>query len=80
MKTKVKKPSLTQAAWLRRIAQSSMIKTYVEGDKHLHYSLATGEVVPPLTAKALIDNRWVRGQQDGMFDDPQTYIALTPPR
>jgi hypothetical protein len=76
---KAKKPSTTQAMWLRRIAISPMMKTYI-GNKEAVFSLASGEGIPPYVAQALIRNGWVKGQKDGMFDDPQTYIALTPPR
>lgn len=77
--TKVKKPSHNQATWLRRIALSPMIKIYVEGEKHPRFSLLNGEIVPSATAKVLIANRWVRGQNDGLLaGENQTYTALTP--
>ncbi len=76
-KTKAVKPSHTQAMWLRRIAQSRMVKGYV-GNKVPVFSLDTGEEIPPYVALALIRNGWVRGERDGMFDDPQTYRALVP--
>jgi hypothetical protein len=75
---KIRKPSTTQAMWLRRIALSPMMKTYI-GNKEPVFALATGEEIPPHMAKTLIKNGWVRGQKDGMFDDPQIYTALKPP-
>jgi hypothetical protein len=75
--SKPKRPSLIQASWLRRIASDPMMKTYV-GNRVAVFSLQNGEEVPPHIAQTLIKNGWVKGQRDGIFDDPQTYIALTP--
>lgn len=74
---KLPKPSTTQAMWLRRISLSPMIKTYI-GNRVPVFSLANGEEIPPYVAMALIRNGWVRGERDGIFDDPQTYRVLTP--
>ena len=71
------KPTLDQTKWLRRIAQSPMIKTYV-GSQMPVFHLTTGEAIPVKVAMALIRNGWVKGQRDGMFDDPQSYVVLTP--
>jgi len=78
MKTKKPiRPSTTQATWLRRIAVSPMMKTYI-GNKQPVFHLSSGEEIPPYIAQKLISMGWVRGQKDGLYDDPQTYVALKP--
>lgn len=43
---KTRKPTHAQAAWLKRIALSPLMKTYIEGDPQPRFSLSTGETVP----------------------------------
>jgi hypothetical protein len=74
--SKPKRPTDTQAAWLRRIARSPMMATRVPGEP-TRYGLQNGNDVPAQTAEALIRNGWVKGERDGLFDEPQTYRALT---
>lgn len=70
------KPTETQAAWLRLIAVSPLMKTHIEGEALPRFSLQSGATVPLSTAQVLIRNGWVREQRDGLFpDDAQTYIA-----
>ncbi len=75
---KAPKPTYLQAAWLRRIAQSSMMKTYNENREPFFVISTTGERIPTVIAVTLIHNGWVKGQRDGMFDDPQSYVVLKP--
>lgn len=75
----MRKPTLAQAEWLRRIALSPLMKTYIDGETQPRFSLACGTTVPFATASVLIRNGWVRACRDGLFDDPQTYVALKPP-
>ncbi len=75
---KPSKPNENQAQWLRRIAVSPLMKTCIEGEDAPRWSLQNGATVPAHTVSALIRNGWVRPVKDGLFDDPQTYLALTP--
>jgi hypothetical protein len=75
--TKPKRPTEHQTAWLRRIASFPMMVTRVSGEP-IRYSLQNGATVPRLTAEILIRNGWVKAERDGLFDEPQTYRALTP--
>ncbi len=80
MRSSVKKPrrpTAHQSSWLRRIAVSPLMVTKTEGILD-SYSLQNGDPVPTYTAKTLIDNGWVIGERDGMFDIPQTYTVLKP--
>jgi len=70
---KTHKPTEAQAQWLRRIAHSPLMKTYVQGDSQPRYSLQSGETVPVPIAEKLIRNGWVRGRRDGLFGDEQSY-------
>lgn len=72
--TTAKKPSIAQADWLKRIAHSPMMKTYVQGDPQPRFSLQDGSTVPINTALLLIRNGWVRGRRDGLFGDEQSYM------
>lgn len=74
----MRKPTLAQTQWLHRIALSPLMKTYIDGEPQPRFSLVSGETVPFPTASLLIRNGWVRPQRDGLFDDPQTYVALKP--
>jgi hypothetical protein len=75
--TKPKRPTEYQTQWLRRIAASPMMVTRGPGEP-VRYSLQNGATIPLLTAKTLIRNGWVKAERDGLFDEPQTYRALTP--
>jgi hypothetical protein len=68
-----RKPSEAQAQWLRRIAHSPLMKTYVPNDPQPRFSLQDGSTVPHQTATLLIRNGWVRGRRDGLFGDEQSY-------
>lgn len=75
-----KRPTYTQAAWLRRIALSPLMVTRTP-EAGASYSLTNGAVVPEPTAKVLIRNGWVASECDGLFPDPaeaQTYRVRTP--
>jgi hypothetical protein len=77
-KAKKALPTTEQTMWLRRIAQSPLMKTY-DSDQKLHrYSLQNGCAVPWRTAEVLIRNGWVKPRSDGLLDDTQTYEALRP--
>lgn len=73
----MKKPNFQEAQWLKRIAQSPLMVTKRQ-DEEPFYCLQNGNSIPAKTAISLIKNGWVKGQRDGLFDDPQTYTALTP--
>lgn len=75
--TKVKRPTIYQSQWLNRIAHSAMMVTGVPGEE-ARYGLHNGSTIPTPTAKTLIENGWVKAERDGLFDEPQTYRALTP--
>jgi len=70
---KTHRPTYVQADWLKRIARSPMMKTYVVGDTQPRYSLQDGTTVPIQTAEVLIRNGWVKGRRDGLFGDEQSY-------
>jgi hypothetical protein len=74
---KSKRPTEYQTIWLRRIASFPMMVTRVPGEP-TRYSLQNGHTIPSPTAETLIRNGWVKGERDGLFDEPQTYRALTP--
>jgi hypothetical protein len=71
-------PTTEQTMWLRRIAQSPMMKTYDSSLKLHHYSLQDGSAVPSRTAEVLIRNGWVKPRCDGLFNGTQTYDVLRP--
>jgi hypothetical protein len=75
--TKRTRPTGYQTLWLRRIASSPMMVTREPGEP-TRYSLQNGHTIPSPTAETLIKNGWVKGERDGLFDEPQTYRALTP--
>lgn len=66
-------PTHEQAAWLRRIAASPLMKTYLPDDRQVYYSLQNGDPVPLDIAERLIRNGWVRGRRDGFWGDEQSY-------
>jgi hypothetical protein len=68
------KPTEAQAKWLRRIAQSPLMKTYIDGEPMPRFSLQSGATVPTPIAEVLIRNGWVKGRRDGLFGDEQSYI------
>lgn len=70
--TRRRRPTETQARWLRLIARSPLMKTYIPDDPAPHYS-QNGMVVPLPTAEVLIRNGWVRGRRDGLWGDEQSY-------
>jgi hypothetical protein len=73
-----KLPTSYQASWLRRMAVSPMMVTYVDGENE-RYGLFDGSTVPASTARILIRNGWVRpDRESGLFDRPQVYRVLTP--
>jgi hypothetical protein len=74
---KPKRPTEHQTVWLRRIAASPMMITREPGES-VRYSLQNGATIPAPTAETLIRNGWVKAERDGLFDEPQTYRALTP--
>jgi len=71
---KTHRPTIAQTEWLKRIARSPMMKTYVSGDSQPRYSLQDGSTVPISIAEKLIRNGWVRGRRDGLFGDEQSYM------
>ena len=73
---KPRPPTAFESTWLRRIAASALMVTYVPGHDE-SYSLLDGTGVPLGLARRLIARGWLRGSRDGIFDQPQTYRALT---
>lgn len=71
------RPNYREAAWLKRIAASPLMLTKVPGED-VHYSLQDGTPVPEATARRLIACGWLKAQRDGLWEEPQTYRALTP--
>jgi hypothetical protein len=69
-------PTLMQAQWLRRIAQSPLMVTHTPGEE-TRYSLQNGTTVPRPTAETLIRKGWLKAERDGLFDLPQSYRVLT---
>lgn len=65
------KPTEAQAKWLKRIAQSPLLKTYLDGELLPRFSLQNGATVPAPVAEVLIRNGWLTGRRDG---DEQSYI------
>ena len=63
----MRKPTEGQAHWLKRIAQSPLMKTYVDGVPQ--YSLMNGAAVPATTASVLIRNGWVERQGDALWGE-----------
>ena len=74
MRTGLRRPTLAQSDWLKRIARSPLMKTYRRDDPQPRYSLQDGTTVPAPTAEALIRNGWLRGRRDGLFGDNQSYM------
>jgi hypothetical protein len=74
----MKKPNTVEFSWLKRISYSAMMVTNRNGTKE--YSLQDGTPIPENVAATLIKHGWVVGQKDGLFDESQTYRALTPNR
>ena len=75
--SKAKRPTIGQSKWLAMIARSAMMVTKISGAAD-RYGLQSGEAIPSDTAETLIRNGWVKAERDGLFDEPQTYRALTP--
>ncbi len=72
----MKRPTKRAAAWLKRIAISPLMITKTPEEKY--YSLQDGTPVPPAIAHYLINCGWLKAERDGLFEEPQTYRALTP--
>ena len=70
---KTHKPTHNQTAWLKRIARSPLMKTYLPGDRQVQYTLQDGSPVPLDIAERLIRNGWVKGRRDGLWGDEQSY-------
>jgi hypothetical protein len=68
-----------QTRILAMIAQSPLMKTYAP-DRKVVWGLANGREISGRCAEALIRNRWVVPQRDGLglFEESQTYTALKP--
>lgn len=77
---KVRKPTEFQARVLQMIARSMLIKTRLPSREIPVWTVKGFGEIPHADAQALIRNGWVTAQRDGlsMFDESQTYKALTP--
>lgn len=74
---KERKPTKSETNWLKRIALSSMLKTYT-GNGPI-YSLAGGETIPRDVAERLIGKAWVVPDKPGLFEGcEQTWSARKP--
>jgi hypothetical protein len=75
-----RKPTNDEAAALRMIARSRLIKTYVATRREPVWIIEGGREISDYLAKSLIKHGWVTPVRDGlsMFDDSQTYLVLTP--
>ncbi len=73
------KPTQFQAKILRMIAQSPLTRTY-SADHRAVWALMNGREISDACANALIRNRWVKAQNDGLpgIGDSQVYVARTP--
>jgi hypothetical protein len=61
------------------IARSPLVKTYSADRRDARWGLMNGQEISDECAKALIRNGWLKPVRDGltMFDESQTYVALT---
>jgi hypothetical protein len=77
---KPKKPTLYQAAILKQIAGSMLTKTLLPSRAVPLWQIEGGSEISHECAQALIRNGWLKPNRDGlsMFDESQTYTALTP--
>ena len=73
------KPTKFQTKILAMIARSPLIKTY-RPDRAVVWGLQNGRLISEECANALVRNGWVKPERDGlgMFEESQTYTALTP--
>jgi hypothetical protein len=80
---KTRKPTEAQAAWLKRIAHSPLLKTCLLEGAQGRYSLEDGTPVPLDIAERLIRNGWVRarrvsGAEQTYAPHDRVYEALRP--
>jgi hypothetical protein len=73
-----RKPTNYEAAVLRMIARTRLVKTYVDSRKTPVWIVENGCEISHECAQQLIKHGWVVPVRDGlsMFDDSQTYVAL----
>jgi hypothetical protein len=73
------KPTIYQSKILAQIARSPLMKT-CSADRKTIWALQNGREISEVCAQALIRNGWVRPARDGLglYDESQTYTALTP--
>lgn len=76
---KPKKPTQYQVKILAQIARSPLMKTYTP-EWTVIWGLQNGRQISEECANALIRNGWVKPLRDGLglFDESQTYVALSP--
>jgi|KBSMisStaDraftv2_1062788.scaffolds.fasta_scaffold19968_9 hypothetical protein len=74
------KPTIQQAAILKQIARSRLIKTLRPDHADPLWTIDGGPEVPNKCAQALIRNGWLKANRDGLaiFDTSQTYQVLKP--
>lgn len=74
---KPRRPGKQEAATLKMIAQSAMLKTHTPDGPN--YSLRNGRTIARDLAERLIAKGWVRPESPGLWPgDDQTYVALKP--
>lgn len=77
---KPRKPTKYQSRVLAMIARHSLMKTFVPTRPLPFWHVEGIGEISHECAQALIRNGWVKGNRDGlpMFEETQTYRALTP--